>query len=264
LLSLIVISLILLAVPILRKKEKDVERPYRAPLGTIGPIVLVLFFLVLLWNWVRLEGGVAISTMELAGSFLLLGLPFYFFVAMLYDPHAILRVNEKLAFLSVIFEPLFFPLTIRNKVLKDMGDLQGKKILEYGCSVGGLTKRLAVRVRAHGGVFASDLSLGKVKIAARRTSKHTHVRVDHHPHLDDFKLHLPKKVDGIVSIGMLSYMQHPGKILKSLGKQVKKGGEIIFVDYDKFFYIIPNVKWVENDKRKGLLWQYIVVVGKKR
>ena len=100
------------------------------------------------------------------------------------------------------------------------------------------------------------------------------------PHLDDFKLELPEKVDGVISVGMLSYMQNPLKLLTSLGERVKKGGEVIFVDFDKFFYIIPNVKWVESDqmlqstfgkagfkvhveRKNGLLWQYIIVRGFK-
>jgi len=42
-------------------------------------------------------------------------------------------------------------------------------------------------------------------------------------------------------------MQNPEKILRSLGRHVHKGGEVIFVDFDKFFYVIPNVKWIESD-----------------
>jgi len=48
LLSLIIISMVLLTVPVLRRKEAHLERPYRAPFGTIGPILLVVLFLVLI------------------------------------------------------------------------------------------------------------------------------------------------------------------------------------------------------------------------
>ncbi len=280
LLSLLVISLILLAVPILRRKEKDLERPFKAPFGTIGPIFIVLIFAVLVGNWIKLEGSLAITIIKLTSSFLVLGFPFFFLVEMFYDPKAINRINEKLSYLVVLGEKFFFPLTIRNKILKEMGDMQGKVLLEYGCAVGGLTKRLAAKVGAAGRIFATDLSLTKVEIVKKRTQHLPHVSAHHHPHLDDFKLQLPQQVDGVISVGMLSYMQQPGKILASLAKHVKQHGEVVFVDFDKFFYFIPNVAWIQNDqqlrdlfkragfavdvkRKRGILWQYIIISGYK-
>ena len=160
-----------------------------------------------------------------------------------------------------------------------MGDLQGKVILEYGCSVGTLTRKLAPRVTETGKIIAADLSLHKVKIADRRTKHLSHVKVHHHPHVDKVKLPI-KKVDGVISIGMLSYMQKPKQMLKTLNGHLKKNGEILFVDFDNFFFFIPNVKWIENDqqlkevfktagfsveveRKQSLLWQYIIIRGKK-
>jgi len=76
-------------------------------------------------------------------------------------------------------------------------------------------------------------------------------------------------------------MQNPKKILTSLAKKVNHKAEIIFVDFDKFFYIVPNVAWITDDKKlvamfkeagfnvkvekkRGLLWTYIIISGKKR
>ena len=39
--SLIVLSLVLFCVPILRKKEAHLERDFKAPLPTLGPILIV-------------------------------------------------------------------------------------------------------------------------------------------------------------------------------------------------------------------------------
>ncbi|MBT4935603.1 amino acid permease [Candidatus Woesearchaeota archaeon] len=280
LLSLAVLSLILLAVPILRRKEKDVERPFKAPFGRSVPYLFVVLFIVLIWNWVHIEGGTAISILMLTGSFILFGVPFYFLVEMFYNQKSIVQVNEWLSYVALFSEKIFFPLTIRKKVLNDIGDAHGKTILEYGCSVGTLTKKLAPKVGDRGRIFATDLSLKKVQIADKRTRHIKHVSVHHHPHLDDFKLELTQKVDGVISIGMLSYMQQPQRILKNLSKHVVRGGEIVFVDYDKFFWFIPNVKWIENDsmlvslfknagfdvtveRKNGLLWQYILIKGTK-
>ena len=79
---------------------------------------------------------------------------------------------------------------------------------------------------------------------------------------------------------MLSYMQNPLKVLSSLAKRVKRGADVVFLDYDKFFYFIPNVKWIEEDKKlialfkragykvkverkRGLLWTYVIISGKR-
>jgi len=280
LLSLLVISLILITVPILRRKEKELERPFKAPLGTIGPILLVTIFMGLIGNWIWIERNVATTILSMAGSFILLGIPLYFMVEMFYNPKSIVSVNEKLSTFVVLGEKIFFPMTIRNAIFKDMGDLHGKTLIEYGCSIGTLTKKLADKIGPTGRIFATDLSLTKVKAADKKTKEHAHVSVHHHPHLHDFTLKLPHKVDGVISVGMLSYMQHPQQILKSLAGHVKKGGEIVFVDFDKFFYFIPNVKWIQNDqqlkhifhqagfavnveRKRSLLWQYIIITGHK-
>lgn len=280
-LSLIVLSLVLLSVPILRRKEKDLERPFKAPFGTLGPILLVGLFLLLIINWIRIEGSLATINIQLALSFLVLGLPFYFFVEMLYNPQSIMKVNEKLSFLVVWGEKIFFPLSIKRKIVENMGDVQGKTILEYGCSVGTLTKKLAAKVGPKGKIFATDISLHKTEVTDKKTKHLSQVSVYHHPHLGDFKLKLKRKIDGVISVGTLSYMQNPLKILTNLGKHVKPKGEIVFLDYDKFFYIIPNVTWLQDNqqlinlfskagfavsvqRKRSLLWQYIVVVGIKK
>jgi amino acid transporter/precorrin-6B methylase 2 len=280
LLSLIVLSLVILAVPILRKKEAHLERPYKAPFGKVVPIILVLIFVALIYNWVRIEGGTALSIIKLALSFIVLGIPFYFLVEMFYNQKAIIKVNEILSYVVVVTEKISFPFSIRKKMLKDLGNVKGKKILEYGCSIGTLTKKLAPKVTSKGKIYATDLSLTKIKIADKRTKRIKHVNVYHHPNLNDFKLNLPQKVDQVISIGMLSYMQKPEKVLSSLAKKVKKNANIVFLDYDKFFYFIPNVAWIENDKKlvqifkragfsvkvkrkNSLLWQYIIISGKK-
>ena len=280
LLGLVVLAMILLCVPILRKKEPQQERSYKAPFPLLGPLVIVTGIIIVIANWIFIQGKIALSTIQLTASLFILALPVYLFVEMLYDEKAIVKMNEKLSFFVVITEKIFFPLSIKNKLLKDIGNIEGKTLLEYGCSVGTLTKKLAQKVGSKGRIFATDLSLHKVEVAKKRNKEFSHVSVHHHPHLDDFKLELPTQVDGILSIGMLSSMQKPEQILTKLGQHVKKGGEIVFLDYDKFFYVIPNVAWISNDeevkkmfaragfnitieRKKSLLWQYVIIMGER-
>lgn len=279
-LSIVVISLIVFAVPIMRRKYKDMVRSYKAKLPLAGPIIITLFFLALIVNWVILEGSVAWAILSIAGTLIILGLPFYFTVEMFYDPKAIVKVNEILSYVVLATEKIHFPFSIRNKIIKSLGHVKGETILEYGCNIGSVTKRLAPKVGRKGKIIATDIALHYVNITDRRTKLISQVSVHHHPHLNDFKLKVSRKVDEVISIGILSYMQNPKRLLTSLGKRVKKGADVVFVDYDKFFYIIPNVTWISDDKqlislfksagfkvtverKHSLLWTYVIVRGKK-
>ena len=162
-----------------------------------------------------------------------------------------------------------------------LGNLEGKKVLEYGCSVGTITRRLAKKVTPKGRVYACDFVKHNVKIASSQLKKHKQVHFFHHQHLNHFKpdYQLPK-VDALLSLGVLSYLQKPQIVLKHLGEKVKKGGKIVVVDYDQFFHLIPNVPWIRDYQklkkmfqkagfkvevmtRRGLLWKYIIIHGEK-
>ena len=64
-------------------------------------------------------------------------------------------------------------------------------------------------------------------------------------------------------------------------KKIKKGGKVVFIDYDKFFDVIPNIEWMGNDKevkkifasegfqikierKQGFAWKWIYIYGKKK
>lgn len=282
LLNLIVLGLVLFAVPVLRKKESSLKRLFKAPLPRLGPVVIVSFFLFLIGLWIFLEGGTARAILSLAGSFILVGVPLYFLVEMYYNPKAIKKVGGVSIYVSMLTEKIFFPIGEKRKVLKRLGNLRGKTVLEYGCSTGLLTKSLAKRVTDKGTIYAIDFILNRKEIAVKRLKKHKHVKVFHHESLKHFKakVKVPKS-DVLVSVGMLSNLQKPLQVLDHLGKKMKKGGKVVFLDYDKFFYLIPNIPWVKEkgdllrvfkkagfdvkvEKKKHLLWSYVLVEGKRR
>ena len=200
---------------------------------------------------------------------------------MYHDGEAIKKANEKLSYIMFFFENVFFPIGLRKKIFLMLGDLQNKTVLEYGCSVGTITRKLAKKVLPHGKVYAFDLVEHNLRVAYSHMKKHQQVNFYHHGHLDDFKVKVKlPKVDALVSTWTLSYLQKPEIVLKDLGKHVKKGGRVVFLDYDKFFFFIPNVIWINDDrklkkmftaagfevnitKKRGLLWQHIFIHGKK-
>ena len=162
-----------------------------------------------------------------------------------------------------------------------IGDLKNKKVSEYGCSVGTLTKKLSKKVLPNGQVYAFDVIEHNVKIASAQLKGHSHIKFFHHKHLDHFKTKVKiPQVDALVSTGILSYLQKPQVVLNHLAKKVKKNGRVVFIDYDQFFYLIPNIPWISKKKKvirmfkkagfkvevvtkNGLFWRYIFIHGKK-
>lgn len=277
---LVAYSFVLLSVVILRYKQPDTVRYFKVPFGKIGPILVSLFMFFLIFMWLSHTHG-SWQIVKLIFSMLFLGIPLYFLVEMYYDSPVILSVNERLAYILVFFERFFFPISLRRKIFLMLGDIHGKMILEFGCSIGTLTRKLAAKVLPYGRVYAVDPIEHNVRIASSQVRGQEHVHIFHHDSFEHFKtkVHLPL-VDALVSVGALSYLQKPEVVLKHLASKVRQNGRVVFVDYDKFFFFMPNVAWISDEqklkqmffqagfqvevsKKRGLLWQYIFIHGKK-
>ena len=278
---LVAYSFVLVSLVILRYKQPNTKRYFTVPFGKVGPIIVAAFMLFLIVMWLlNIPGSFNIILLIL--SMILLGIPIYFLIEMYHNANAIRMVNEKLTFLRVLMEKVLFPRAVRRRIFALVGNMHKKKVLEYGCSTGILTKHIAERVSPQGKVYAFDTFEHNVNITKKKMEKHKQVSVHHHKSLTHFKtkVRIPE-IDIIISAGALSNLQKPAAVIKHLGKKVKKGGRIVFVDYDKFFYIIPNTPWLSDDKKllemfeqagftvqiikkRGLLWRYIFIHGKKR
>ncbi len=278
---LILYCFVILTVPILRYKQKETKRYFTVPFGKTLPYAIVAILISLIWIWVTHTDG-AFNILSLAGSLILLGVPIYFLIEMYYDAPAIRRVNEYLSYPLLLLENLVFPVGSRSTLLKYAGHMKGKKVLEYGCGVGTLTRRLAKKVLPGGHIYAYDMVEHNVRIAENHLAHLAHVHLHHHPYLHHFKIAQKQpKVDLLISAAALSYMQKPQTVLKHLAGHVKKGGKIAFLDYDKFFFVLPNVYWIQDHtylqkifknagmeveiiKKRNLLWESVYIVGVKK
>ena len=265
----------------LRFTHPHIARPFRAPAAKLGTFLLIAFFAGMLFFWLGSTPG-ALLTLSFALSFILLGVPIYLLLEMYYDPEEIIRVNDALAYLTLWFENFILPKKVRRQILALLGDIKGKTVLEFGCSVGTLTTSLAEGVQPRGRVFATDLSKQEIIITRKRLYKrgHYHVIAIHDEHQVNRVHPQVPHVDAIVSIGMMGYIQDIKKILKEMHDLMPYGGKIVFVDYADFFRVIPNVAWLSDDKvisrmfreagfsvfvkrEKGLFWNYVYVYGIK-
>ncbi len=274
-------SAVLFSVVILRIKEPHIKRYFTVPFGKVGPVLVILFFVSLMSIWISISENAA-HIIRNGFLFVALGIPLYFLLEMYYNPRAVRKTNNLLAYLALLTERIALPLSVRKDILKLTGSMKGKTILEFGCSVGTMTMHLAEVVGKKGRVYATDISERDLAIAQNRMDKkgHSHVKFIHdlnhhsriHPDIPDIHL--------VVSIGMLGYVLNVKRVLKQMNKKLKIGNRICFVDYDKFFDLIPNKSWLSDDKKikkifndcgfkvnvrrkQGFAWKYIYIYGEK-
>lgn len=278
-LVLFMYSAVLISVVILRYKMPEKTRHYTTPFGKIGPFVVVAFMAAMLIMWLIDTPGAG-HLLQLAGAFILLGLPVYLLLELYYDTKFKVTINDALAKVALVTERFNLPKKVRRELIVLLGDLKNRTVLEYGCGVGTLTLLLADEVKPRGVVIATGESKHELEIVRRRLKKegHSHVTVLHakpnelHPKVPD--------IDIAVSVGMIGSIEQEEKILKDLNSKLAKNSKIVFLDYDKFFDVIPNIEWLSKDKKiksvfrnagfevnvvrkQGFAWQYIYIFGKK-
>ena len=280
-LGLLMYIFTIFAVAVLRFKKPHINRAFKAPFGKFGSILVSLFMVGLIAAWIFSEPN-AWYILSLGASFIFFGVPIYLLLVFYYDPDTIVKANNLLAYFTLLTERFILPKGVKKEILELLGNIRGKAILEFGCSVGTLTLSLAEKVKPLGKVYATDLFENDLKITKKRLIKkgHMHVRVIHDKHQVN-RVHpdIPH-VDAIVSMGMMGYLQDVKKVLKEMRDLLPYRGKIVFVDYADFFKFIPNVAWLSDDRKiakifkecgfivnvvrkKGLLWSYIYVYGIK-
>lgn len=276
---LVMYSAVLLSVLILRKKQAGMKRYFTTPLAWVGIPLIIMFLLFLIGMWAVNTHG-AFHILRIIFSIIFLGIPIYILLELYYNEKVIIKVNDALAFLAYRAERFTLPVNVRQKMISLLGDIKGKHVMEYGCGVGTLTMHLAEEVGKKGKIYATDESRHSLEILKKRLEKegHTHVvALKDKPN----RLH-PKipRIDAVISEGMIGYVQKEEKVLTELGKRLRKGSRIVFLDYDKFFEVIPNIEWLSSDekiksvfkkagfdvkidRKRGFLWQNIFIHGKK-
>ncbi|MBR9700160.1 amino acid permease [Candidatus Woesearchaeota archaeon] len=278
---LVMYSLVMFALVRLRYTRPHLKRYYKVPFGKVGPLIIILFFFGLLITWVSLTPHAYVILLR-GVTLMLFGIPLYFLLEMYYNPRAIRFVEDALAYFSLLTERFALPVKVRKEIVRILGNIKGKVVLDFGCSVGTMTMHLAEEVGKNGKIWATDLSKKEVLITRKRVMKkrHHHVRVLHDlEHTSRLHPDVPN-VHTIVSVGSLGYLQDPIHVLKQMNKRLRRGSKICFVDYDKFFDIIPNKEWLRNDakikqlfrkagfnvqvmRKQGFAWQYIYIYGVK-
>ncbi len=280
-LGFIMYFFIIFAVLILRFKEPYQIRLCKAPFGKTGIVLVLILFAVLIGTWLYVQPN-SFKIVRLELSFILVGVPIYFLLMFYYNPDVIIRANDILAIINFLTERFMLPKALCKKILGHLGDIRNKTILEFGCGVGTLTMHLAAATRPFGKIYATDLSSYDLKITSRRLTKRkiANVTIIHDEHQVNRVHPSIPRVDAIVSVGMMSYLQDVRKVLHEMRELLPYGGKVVFMEYVDFFKVIPNVAWLGDDARieqifresgfgvfvtrkKSILWNYVFVYGVK-
>jgi amino acid transporter len=273
---------VILAIPILRFKKPLHPRPFKVWFGKSGPIIVSVIYLATIVSWLITTPG-AYRMLNLGLSFIFFGIPIFLLLESYYDPESIKKINDYFAHVALYFENMNFPKEFRKELLgyfKD--DLVDKTILDYGAGVGTLTLNLAELVGPRGKIYATDLSKKNIEILMKRILKKGYKNIEaiHDEHQVNRVHPTIRNVDMVFSVGMLGYIQNVSKVLKELYKILPRNGKICMVEYVDYFWIIPNVKWLNNNeqiekvfrdagfsvhvkRQRRLFWNYVIIYGIK-
>ncbi|MCD6576088.1 MAG: amino acid permease [Nanoarchaeota archaeon] len=280
-LAIVMYAIVILSVPKLRKTHPRLKREFKLPFPR-----LISFGLVAL-----LLGVMAISTTAesviLGFVFILLGMNFYLIATLGYHEKIIKIFSNLFAEISFWFDKLFIDKDISHHILNYLSDVTIEKVLDLGCGVGVITNRIAKEVIPPSGiVYGVDFSERALKIA-RVISKKRDIKNVEYIHENFYNLSKNKKVnrklrklDAVVGVGVLGYIDRLDFILNEIKKRLRKHGKIYFVDYDYPGHFLDKPLIEDNTeihklferhgfkirvwRQKKPLWTYVHIYGEKK
>lgn len=259
---------VILSLLFIRRKNKDFDG-YKAPGGKVMPILLLLFTLGLIAMW-GIQDHNAIETLEIIGTFVVVGVPVFLLMNFNYNPHASVTFQDQTLSLTRLLERIFLPRKIRRRLLS--GVQEHHELLFLGVGSGLLIKEAPILNEK---IVVVERSPQLVNYIKRR---YPGVDVIYDEYLIS-RIHPDiQRADVIISIGLLSHIQNLSVHLKYLHQVLPENAIIKFFDYSKFYKVIPNnIPPIEElrkifedngfsihiDEIKGLFWDYLLVEGIK-
>ncbi len=244
--SLILTMLLVIAVPLLRKKEPNLERPYKVPMGNTLPYFFALVFAVAIGCWIYFDGG--FFSTEIAIFMILLGIPVYCVLLLAYDPDVFMKFKRGIVKIGVLIERITMTSEHVDLIHDPLGDITGKKVLLFGAGYGAVVPYLAERVGKKGQIYIVDLSHRLLLRISERGKKKGMLQLTtiYDNHIINRVHDSVPKVDLIISIGMLHHLQDLRKVIKEMYRRLPDGGKIVFKDEIDLFKIVPNAGWASR------------------
>ena len=280
-LAIVMYAVVILSIPKLRKTHPKLKRTFKVPFPTTIPTILILL----------LFGAMVISTtaenLMLGFVFVLLGFPLYFIASLGYHEKIIKYFSDVFAEVSYWMNKFMIEKDIANHISNYLSDVTVERVLDLGCGVGVMTNKIAKEViPPQGKVYGIDFSERALKIA-KKISESRDIKNVEYIHENFYNLGKNKKInkklkklDAVVGIGVLGYIDRLDFILNEIKKRLRKNGKIYFVDYDYPGHLLDK-PLIENSneihklfekhgfkikvwRQKKLFWTYVHIYGEKK
>ena len=243
-LVMIVYSVVMFSIVKLRYDKPFIKRPYVAPFGKSGPLLIILFNVILLFVWlINLENSFSILLMDIL--LILFGFPLYFLIKLRTDKNFIENFYDKISFIWDRFFPFWYTKKETNFVLNKINFKKQMKILDFGTGSGITTLQISKKLKK-GKIISVDISKKQLEKAFHKIKINT--KMSNVIFLKSEKFNFePNTFDAIISVGCLEHFENPKKSIKKLIKTLKPKGEFSFLSFGKSFGI-PAKEVFENWK----------------
>ena len=168
-----------------------------------------------------------------------------------------------------------------SRLLRALAITPGMQIADVGAGTGWYTRRLAPLVGASGKVFAVDVQPQMVAMLRQLATRDGYANVVPVQGGERDPMLAAGSIDLALMVDVYHELEYPAEMLDALGKALKPGGRLVFVEYraeDEAIPIKPLHKMSERQIRReasrhgfeyarnvgSLPWQHVVVFRKAR
>ena len=122
----------------------------------------------------------------------------------------------------------------------------GDIVLDYGCATGADVLSLAEKVGSDGKIVAIDISIKQLERSVKKAKS-----LPGHPNVvfvKEEKELMPfdgATFDRIISVGVLSYQDDPGELLKEFRRVLRNGGRLSILDFGRALFV-PKAKYLKS------------------
>ncbi len=175
---------------------------------------------------------------------------------------------------------LFFSKEDLEFILRHVGNLENKNILDFGCSTGFVTIQIAKLCKSCV-IYASDISFKELDILRRKIERQNIENIVLlYETSEGIRSEFTNFFDVILAIFTFSYIVNPEKTVRDISRSLKPGGILVALEYNHIFGIFDAPSWIRDEdylrklfnqygirvnviREKRLLWEKIWIIGRK-
>jgi 2-polyprenyl-3-methyl-5-hydroxy-6-metoxy-1,4-benzoquinol methylase len=139
-------------------------------------------------------------------------------------------------------------------LLRFMGDLRGKRVLDLGCGTGRNGLQLARHAGEVVGYDLSEVAIEKANADARRLGlTNFHAEVNNFAHVEEASF------DVVLEVNMLHHASAPREVAKQVRRALRPGGEFVMFENNPLNPLFPFFFVMIGQLRSHLTKQYLMV-----